>query len=230
MAIIYPIHKQFNDKIFNDDILYLQHKDCSLSRHKRYRKNFEFRTKLPKNLKTGDKIYVYETKKRRGCGKVIGEFTVGEIFPCNYAYGAYPFIAYFCRHILKNEDYAKKYERAMKVDLPKYKKGFIIKYALDNESMDFIEKYGRPPELIDYLYDKKRCENMDEAERVWKWTDAYLTAIGFFDDTGESNYKIAIEIKDPVSYAYPKELSDFKKLDGSIVEKAPQSFCYVEEI
>ena len=114
--------------------------------------------------------------------------------------------------------------------MPGYKKGYILKYALDDESMDWIEKTHDAPDIITYLYDKVRTEKLDESEKVWKWTDEYLKNCGFFNEYGESNYKFALEILNPTRYDVAKELGDFKKMDGSVVEKAPQSFVYVNEI
>lgn len=230
MAIIYPIYNIWNNRIFEGDILYLQNEVGQKSKHVKYRKEFEFRTRLPKNLKTGDKVYVYEPKKHSGSGKVIGEFTVGEIINCDYPFGAFPFIVHFCRNVLKNEDYAKKFERAVQTELPEFKKGYILKYALDDVSIDYIEKYGKAPEIIDYLYDKKRCESLDESEKIWKWTDAWLTAQGFYPNTGESNYNFALTVMSATRYDIPKDLTEFEKLDGCLVEKAPQSFVYVKEV
>ena len=164
MAIMYPIYNIWNNRIFEGDILYLQNGVGQKGKHVRYRKDFEFRTRLPKDLKTGDKVYIYEPKKYGGSGKVVGEFTVGEIIPCGYSFGAFPFIVHFCRNVLKNEDYAKKFERAVNTELPGIKKGYILKYALDDESMDHIEKTKTPPEIVDYLYDKKRCENFGNGQ------------------------------------------------------------------
>jgi predicted transcriptional regulator len=230
MAIMYPIYGIWNDRIFEGDVLYLQNGVGQKGKHVRYRKEFEFRTRLPKDLKTGDKVYIYEPKKHYGAGKVVGEFTVGEIFKCDYPFGAFPFIVHFCRNVLKNEDYAKKFERAVKTELPGYKKGYILKYALDDESMDWIEKNRTPPDIITYLYDKDRTEKLDESEKVWKWCDSWLRKIGFYSEMGESNYKFAIEIQNPIRYSDPKSLSDFTKINGSVVDKAPQSFMYVNEI
>lgn len=229
MAIMYPIYKQFIDLMIDGDILDCRDRNSVAGRLCRFKKDFEFRTRLPKDLKAGDKVYIYEPKKHGGSGKIVAEFTVGKIIRCDYPFGAFPFIVHFCRDILKNEDYAKKFERAVKVDLPQYKAGFAMKYALDDESMDCIEKTKDVPDIITYLYDRSRFENIDESERVWKWTDSYLSKIGLYNDCGESNYKFAIEILNPVRYNTPKDLSEFTKTDGSLVEKAPQSFVYVND-
>jgi predicted transcriptional regulator len=231
MAIIYPIYKVFNEVIFKDQIMYLQHKDCKRSKHAKYRKKYEFRTKLPKRLDTGNKIYVYEPKKNKGSGKIVGEFQVGRIFSCNYAFGAFPFIVDFCRNVLKNDEYADKFERAVKINMPNYKQGYIMKYALDDVSIDYIEQHnGEHPPLVLYISDPKRCAAIEESERVWKLCDEYLRLCGFYNDWGESCYNYAIEILNPVLYDTPKELTEFQKEDGSIVEKAPQSFVYVKEV
>ena len=230
MAIMYPIYKDWNEKIFEGDILQLQHPDCRKNKNIRYRKDFEFRTRLPKDLKAGDKVYVYEPKRYGGSGNVIGEFVVGNIIPCDYPFGACAFIVHFCRNILKNEDYAKKFERAVKTDLPGYKKGYVLKYALDSESIDDIRQFGAPPDICDYICNKERAANLEESESVWKWCDSWLSSCGFFNEFGESNYKFAIEILNPTRYSVPKSLSDFTKNGGGIVERAPQSFVYVNEI
>jgi predicted transcriptional regulator len=230
MAIMYPIYKRWIDLMINGDILDCRDRDSDAGRLCKFKKDFEFRTRLPKALKTGDKVYIYEPVKHGGSGKVVAEFTVGNIMKCDYPFGAYPFIVHFCRDILKNEDYAKKFERAVSVDLTQYKTGFAMKYALDDESVDCIEKTGDIPDIITYLYDRFRFKNIDESERVWKWTDEYLTRIGLYNDFGESNYKFAIEVLNPIQYETPKNLSNFRKLDDSVVGKPPQSFVYVQEI
>lgn len=129
MNIIYPIYKCFNDQIFSG------------------KKPFEFRTKLPKELTTGTKVYIYEPVKNGGSKMVVGEFTVGEIFDCNYFLGCIPFMVYFCRNILKNEDYARKFERAFAIDLPEHKKGTAMNFALDEEAVAYMEKYHTCPKI-----------------------------------------------------------------------------------
>ena len=79
IGFMYPIYKVFNCLIFDDFILKLEEPSYGIKPGKTVlcRKSFEFRTKLPKELKTGTKIYIYEPVKRGGCKKVVGEFTVG---------------------------------------------------------------------------------------------------------------------------------------------------------
>lgn len=197
-------------------------------RYYSFRKSFEFRTKLPANLKTGDKIYIYEPLKRGGSGKVVGEFIVGDIIKCDYRFGSTAFIEYFCRNILKNEDYAEKFKRMLDAEDCHYK-GSNIKYALDDASVQYIEEHKDWPNPETYIFDKTRTKNIDTAECVWNLCDEWLKRQGFYNEFGESNYKYALEVLNHVQYSTPKLLADFKKLDGSVIEKAPQSFLYVQD-
>ena len=212
MAVIYPIYKVFNDLIFSGT------------------KPFEFRTRLPKNLTTGTKVYIYEPVKHCGCRKVVGEFAVGNILHCDYHIGCIPFLPYFCRNVLKDEDYAQKFEKALSIPMPEYKKGFAAQFALDKESIKHIEKTGKPPKPEDYLYNHARCVKLDKVEEIMDMTDCWLRRIGFYNAFDESNYKFALEIINPVRYTTPKDLGEFKKLDGTKIEKAPQSFVYAQDM
>lgn len=229
MSIMYPIYKQWNRMFFETNII--DSSDAAKHLGKRFysfRKHFEFRTKLPNNLKPGDKVYIYEPKKYGGSGMIIGEFTVGQIIPCsNYRFGATEFIEYFCRNVLKSEDYAQKFKRMLDVEDGHYK-GSNGKYALDPESADFIAEFKTWPRPETYIFNAARVKNIESAECIWRLCDEYLKQQGFYNEFGESCYKYALEVTEPVQYSAPKKLSEFKKLDGSIIEKAPQSFVYVE--
>ena len=43
------------------------------------RKRYEFRTVIMKAMKPDDRMYIYETKKRKGCGKIIGYAVIKKI-------------------------------------------------------------------------------------------------------------------------------------------------------
>ena len=230
MALMLPIYKQWNKLFFNYDIMSCKKRNFMGCRHLKYKKPFEFKTRLPKALKEGDKVYIYEPKRNKGCGQVIGEFTAGKIFKCDYPMGAFPFISYFCEHVVQNSDYARKFDKAFNTEMRGYKQGYIMKYALDEESVDHIAKYGVPPDLVDYLYDKERYSKIEESQMIWEWCDDWLRKIGFYNEFGESFYEYAITVVDPVLYDTPKPITDFHKEDGSVVEKAPQSFMYVQEL
>ena len=207
MNIIYHIYKCFADQIFDG------------------KKPFEFRKKLPSDLTIGDKVYIYEPVKKGGSKKIVGEFTVGEIFNCDYYLGCIPFMVYFCRNVLKNEEYAKKFERAFAIDLPEYKNGVAMNFALDEEAVEYMEKYQKYPKLNVYSdkQHKIRWENQMTMEKCDRW----LKEIGFYNEYDESTYNRAIVIKNPIRYSEPKELSEFIKKDGTPVTKAPQGFVYV---
>lgn len=229
MNVIFPIYKKWN-RMFHEDQIMGNSMRNSCKKWLHYKKPFEFKHILPIQLEEGDKVYVYEPKKHGGCGQVVGHFTVGPIFKCDYAFGAYPFIVYFCRNVLQNEEFAKKFEKAFKVELNGYKKGYIMKWALDDESMDDIKKYGVPPDIVDYLYDKERTTNLELSEDVWKLCDEWLGKIGFFNDCGESFYKHAITVQDYVIYDTPIPITSFTRPDGTAVSSAPQSFMYVQDL
>ena len=206
-GIIYPIHKCFNDLIFNRV------------------KTFEFRTRIPKNLTTGTKIYIYETAKQGGCKMVVGEFTVGNIIDTNYRLGACPFLPYFYRNIVKDEDYAQKFEKALSLSMPNYVKGTAVNFALDDKSIAYIEQTGEYPP-----YHIQTPGGYDKTGKAMSACDDWLKKIGFYNDCEESYYNFAYEILNPVRYATPKNLNEFTKLDGTPVKKAPQSFVYVKEV
>ena len=54
MSIIISIYKHWTQMILNKE------------------KPIEFRTKLPKDFKTGDKIYIYETARYGGARAIVG--------------------------------------------------------------------------------------------------------------------------------------------------------------
>lgn len=230
MAVIFPIYNKWNRLFFEESIeeMPVPIGDTTHKRYVRYRKDFEFKVKLPLYLKEGDIVYIYEPKKHGGKGQIVGQFTAGPMVACGAPFGAFSFIVHFCRHILKNEEYANKFEKAVNTSLPGYKLGTVLKYALDEDSMDEIRKYEQIPSASDYIFDKERIKNIEEAELIWKWCDIWMEKIGYYNSYGESNYKVALTVVNPIKYDTPKPLSDFRKLDGGIVEKAPQSFMYVQ--
>lgn len=61
MNILLPIQRPYTDQIFQGF------------------KSFEFRTRVPQNLVSGDTIYIYESKAKGGVGKVIGQAKLKEI-------------------------------------------------------------------------------------------------------------------------------------------------------
>lgn len=206
-SVMYPIYKCFADQILNGE------------------KPFEFRTNLPKDLKRGEKVYIYEPAKKGGSKMVVGEFVVGDVFDCDYFLGCIPFMVYFCKYVLKNDEYAKKFERAMAIDLPEYKKGTPVNFALDEDAVEYMEKYKKYPKINPYSDSQRklRWENQMVMEKCDRW----LKKIGFYNECDESYYNYAITIVNPKRYEVPKPLTDFIKRDGNVVTSAPQGFVYV---
>ena len=85
-------------------------------------KPIEFRTKLPNDFKSGDKIYIYETARYGGARAIVGECVVDYIIPVLSSiknnkwpiYGAYPFIDYYFEHIKGDKDIAEHYRKLKK--------------------------------------------------------------------------------------------------------------------
>ena len=229
VCVMYPIYKDFDDVIFNQFVLDLKNnrnRKLNIGRKIMCQKNFEFRSKLPKKLELGTKIYVYEPKKFHGCGKVVGEFTVGEIIDCSYPIGAYPFLPYFCKQVLGNKDFADKFKVALKTTMQNYQKGTAVEFALHDDLIKQIQETGGEyPDPYKMSLDDFRKKDL--TKQVIGQCDEWVTKMRFYNDMLESNYKYALEIINPIKYNKPKELYEFEKLDGSVVLKGPQSFVYV---
>ena len=237
VGVMYPIYKIFNVMIFDKLVLNFKNnidEELNIDKIIECKKSFEFRTKLPKELQTGTKIYVYEPLKRGGCKKIVGEFTVGKILDCAYPIGAYPFMPYFCKNILNNETYAEKFEIALNTPMPHYKKGSAVRFALDEDAIKYIQDTGEWPKLFNEYLEHSQInvnwKKIEETSKVIGQCDEWLIKMGFYNDMLESNYKYALEILNPIKYDEPKELHEFKKLDGNSVLKAPQGFIYVQTI
>lgn len=221
MAILYPIYNRWNELIFHNKIFLSRNNKTIVTR-----KCFEFRTRLPKNLTTGIKVYIYEPARYGGCRKVVGEFTVGNIIRTDYHIGCYAFLPYFCENILNKPEYAEKFEKALRIDIPNYKKGVSVEFALCPECFNYlVTNHKWPPFSMSY------AENSEykQTQEIIRLCDDWLMKMGFYNEYGESNYQYAYEILNPVLYDNPKPLSDFQKLDGAVLTKAPQSFVYVQE-
>ena len=65
MSIIMSIHKKWNDAIFNGT------------------KEYEFRKNIGVNDWKDKTVYIYETKKNKGTGKIVGEFIIEDIILVN---------------------------------------------------------------------------------------------------------------------------------------------------
>lgn len=188
-------------------------------------KPFEFRTSLPKKLAVGDKVFIYETAKNGGQQKVVGEFTVGGLSDIHNASraGCIPFLEYYTRNILHNEDLYQLVCRCMKIKTP-YKQEMVFRYMFSEELLDYMElHHDIPPIGVRSKYFK----NTEDAERLLKECDDWLTMLGYYNIFGVTNYQAYIEVLNPVRYDNPKPLNDFVCGNGRQLKRAPQSWCYV---
>lgn len=220
MDILYSLHKVWCDKIFDGT------------------KTIEFRTKLPKELKCGTTLYLYETSKNGGCQKVVGECKVDYIINVlsennEWPYiGCVPFLEYYFRNINKNDVVADKYKETASrfKNFKKYKYGYVLKYAFCEDELNYIEKTGDTIDtwkIPDFNYVKKLLDEFDISEKYMQEVDDWLEKIGFYNEYGETQYKYGIVLKDIKKYKTPISLCKFKDKDGKIVKRPPQSYMYV---
>lgn len=224
VAIIYSLYKHWTNMILDNQ------------------KPIEFRTKLPKNLQIGSKIYLYETKKHGGYGAVVGECTVESIIPMLREDGAwpivgcYPFIEYYLRNVKKDiatADYVHKIQEEFRCH-PNYRYGFITSYMFSEDELNSLRTTGRLLDLFSYNLmnkeDEKRLiklfDDKDKAQLLEDECDKWLESIGLYDDGGETIYKYGIVLNNVVKYDSPVPINSFVGLNGAAIETAPQSFCY----
>ena len=220
MDILLPIYKHWCDKILNGT------------------KTIEFRTRLPKHLKQGTIIYLYETAKNGGCKKVVGQCEVDYIIPVLSKdgkwpiYGAYPFIDYFYKNIKKDNEIAEYYKNLKKEfdSYRHYRYGFILGYAFSELELESLRKNKCLIDLtktfdIDIInqISKDNGKSHNYIEECDKW----LSDIGYYNDSEESYYKFGIVLKNVQRFETPKKLSCFKNIMGETVKNTPQSYMYV---
>ena len=201
------------------------------------KKPIEFRTKLPKNFKAGDKIYIYETAKYGGARAIVGECTVDYIISVLNKegkwpmYGAYPFIDYFFENIKNNKEKAKYYRKLKKEfdTYENYKYGFILGYAFSELELKSLRETGS---LIDTwtIYDKMVVDEIinanEESNKLIGECDDWLSSIGFYNEFEESYYKYGIVLKDAKRYDEPIPITEFLDQNKNTITRAPQSWMY----
>ena len=221
-GIMYSLHKPWCDMIFSGE------------------KTIEFRTKLPKNLTKGTKIYFYETKRQGGCGQVVGECIVTDIIPVLSkdgkwpTYGCYPFIEYYFKNIIGDFELASHIENVKEEfdgKFENYKHGYIIHYMMSEENLENIKKTGRPIDtwkLFDMSLVHKILADIDMANEFIEMCDDWLMNIGYYNDMCESYYKWGIALGEVIRYERPVPVAHFVNKNGDCLKNGPQSFCYVE--
>jgi len=171
-AMIFPIHKKWVDMIFDGT------------------KKFEFRNKLPKHLKTGMKIYIYETQHKVKTpygfnvqkGQIVGEVTVGEIYDNNVVSELYDKAYYGCHSL----DYY--YEKVEELGYTGHKYAIelknVIKYDeewisenLSNLDYDWVEE----PPMIKLLENSPTSPIAKEEFVSWNKYEKYRTYINNYN-------------------------------------------------
>lgn len=226
MNVIFPIYKRWNRMFFEDNILTTTPWAPGEKQHYTYRKDFEFKVRKP-NIDVGDKIYIYEPKKDNGCGMVVGEFTIGAVMCLQeFRGGCIQFVPHFCRKVLKNNDYAEKFEQLVTIDIPDHQGTDKLKFALDEDSVEYIKNAKCLPPIEDYVSDRHRFVNVKKATDIFRLCDEWLKRIGLYNQYGYSNYQYAFAVTNPVKYETPKALEQFQDKNGDAILHAPQSFVY----
>lgn len=213
MNAIFSIKKNYSDLIFDGT------------------KDFEFRNKLVK-VENGDKVYIYETKEK-GCGKVVGYFVVDEIKEIpKTKLGAYNFTLHYAKKHC-DEETISEIEKTLKIKIPDYNISFILHYLFDDTMLKYIEEHNSPPDFEWYLAREeskeealKEKKSREKRDKLIQDIDNYLYQIGYYNDSGEAYWKYMIKIKSYHRFENPLDISLFRLLNGKILEKAPQSYCY----
>ena len=211
MNIIISIHNIWANKIFSGE------------------KTLEFRNNLPRNIKPGDKVYIYETYKNSGRKMVVGYFTLKKAYPipkcgrCGYT----SFIQYWAKEIVKDEELSKLIDRCANVKMNHHYQDIVYSYMYCDEVLDYMEKNHDMPELgmREYM-DKTFLANRDKSEKITRDCDHWLETIGYYNDCCESYYSHVFEILNPVRFNNPIPISEFLNTKNENIEKAPQSWCY----
>ena len=150
-------------------------------------KTIEFRSMLPKDFKSGDKIYLYETSKNGGSKKIVGECEVDYIINVLSkdgkwpTFGCYPFLEYYFQNI-KNDSYVANQYGKIKSEfenkVTKYKHGYVVKYAFSEENLDSLRKHGEVIDLwniANFTVVQKYLKDIEKSDEYSKVVKEYLS-------------------------------------------------------
>lgn len=194
-------------------------------------KDLEFRNKNIK-VNKGDKIYMYETKKNGGRGKVVGYFVVEEMVEIpKHKLGCYNFLLHYAIKKGLKEETISQIKKALSIDLECYDNSIVTNYLFDEEYLNFLIENKRPMtfnesferSLKDPSFYNKLSKRSDD---YCKEVDAWLSKIGFYNQYDESTWKYYIKISSYKKFEKPLNISDFRLINGECLKVAPQSFCY----
>lgn len=215
MAILMSLHNIWCDKILDGS------------------KTLEFRNNIGKQFKIGDTIYLYETSKNKGRQVIVGEVKIKDIQPIPRSkVGCYGLLPYYAQHIVEDKEISDAIMFAYNFDLPNYDGIFKMKWMFLPEALKKFKETGHLPDYIRMKEDEfeEYQQKSFKAQLVMEHCDEWLSSIGYYNECDETNYRNYIEVEDPIRYKTPLKLEDFKNLKGEKITKAPQSWCYVEEL
>lgn len=213
MDAIFSIRPPFTDMIFNGE------------------KDLEFRSKIGNELFPGNKLYVYETKKNRGLGAVIGSVTIEQIEELPYhKIGTYNLISHFTEKYGSEEE-KKTVKKAMSIRLSNYDESIVLSHLFNDRTLDYMlenddvpDPFKQPPY---YGYSVKEFNQINEkGKKLLLRCDSWLKTIGYYTENGCTLWEYMIKLKEPKRFIHPKSITEFIKRDGTALKRAPQSWCY----
>lgn len=193
-------------------------------------KTVEFRNNIGKDFKPGDTILLYESARNKGCKKIVGEVKIKSIGTIKRSrMGAYGMMEYYLENIKKDKDALKAFRYATSLDIKNYDGPFVASLMFCNDQLkDLVEKGKAEITSLSNSKYEVYTQNRERAEQLLKECDEWLHTIGYYNKRDETRYKAYIEVKSPKRYKKPKELSSIKDLNGKVIEKAPQSWQYIQ--
>lgn len=196
------------------------------------KKPFEFRVQPWVNAAIGSKLYLYETKRCGGAGMVMGEVTIEKIIPMEFKMSPHPYtFRYWLENIRKCPEAIAAMDKIGSFQMSHYKDGYVYNFMLCESFIDYILSHDElPPEfntLEDRIKNPDHYAKMESARKLIFGYDDWMKEIGFWNDFGESSYKIAYQLKEPIRYEYPIPITAFLGANGQSLKRPPQSFQYI---
>ena len=205
MDMLIPVYHQWCDMIFDG------------------KKTVEFRKRPWKSLKTGDKFYFYEPKRFQGSGLVVGHATIQDtipVHPCSHVNRK--LLRYWAEFVRKDQELVGNIDLLDGFIISGSTERFSYDYIYSKEAIQYIKSHDKHPSIsgIDY-------ETLCKAQKMQQDYEQWQKEIGFRDPNGESPYFVGYALTDPVRYAEPHLIEEFKNQAGKYMNKAPQSGCYI---
>ena len=196
-------------------------------------KEYEFRGVRAKNISSGDKIYIYESKTNHGIGMVVGEVVVDEIVeltknrigPDKY------FLRKFAKET-KNTEALNALDKIGDFQLSNYRNGTIYSFMFCDKLIDNIIKNDKyPEETIDPFYlgsNPEIISQLNKAKLFLNACDSWLFSLGFYNYDMKSYYNTSYKLVNPIRYDNPIPITNFIKQDGKSFTRSPQSWAYTQ--